>query len=296
MGWVYFYNPSLKVVTDQDIRQPEILAIIEASYAGYPLSDLSEGMEVHLHVQSLKDLQKPQESRDKYSMQTYNLTINHKYCIASSDPLEVTDASALLLGPHRLNRCRRLYWNFLWNHPAHVETPPRAIDDATDALTWFYTDNLISGAKSTVPFSKIECEELSRVIRGLTATSNERSIARTVFLAWLLREVCSYRDAENWGQLTQRESQAARKQKSTPAYTSTQPLSPVAMVVINFIINVLFFGIPHTYRAHVKITSEYRGRLSNVQKTWENYIDRLVREYSHFLLIVWKTFISCNIC
>jgi len=34
------------------------------------------------------------------------------------------------------------------------------------------------------------------------------------------------------------------------------------------------------------MTSEYRGRLANVQQNWEKYIERLVREYSHFLLIV----------
>jgi len=135
----------------------------------------------------------------------------------------------------------------------------------------YQTDNLISGAKSTVPFSKTECEELSRVIRGLTGidcifntfnlltirlvTSNEGSIARTVFLAWLLREVCSYRDAENWGKMTQRESQAARKQNLLPSHASARFMSPFALTMINFVINVLFFGIPHTYRAHVKVCS-----------------------------------------
>ena len=51
-----------------------------------------------------------------------------------------------------------------------------------------------------------------------------------------------------------------------------------------------------------QMTSEYRGRLSNVQKNWESYIERLVREYSHFLLIVSKlltvrkTFIEALCC
>jgi len=51
------------------------------------------------------------------------------------------------------------------------------------------------------------------------------------------------------------------------------------------IIRVFFFGIPLTYLSHVRKSSEYRGRLANVQQNWENYIDRLVREYAHFLLI-----------
>jgi len=39
------------------------------------------------------------------------------------------------------------------------------------------------------------------------------------------------------------------------------------------------------YLSHVRKSSEYRGRLANVQQNWEHYIERLVREYAHFLLI-----------
>ncbi|KAH9482388.1 hypothetical protein JR316_0004488 [Psilocybe cubensis] len=281
-GWVYFYNHTLKVVADHNIRLPGILEITRQSYLGYPLSELTEGMEVHLHVQAQKIADKFKGNNG--GIATFNLTINHKHCVASYEIADVMGDNSCLLGPQRLNRCRRLYWNYLWNHPSHVTTPPRAIEDAFDSLTWFYTDNLISGQRSTVPFSKLECEELSRVVKEISRPENEKSIAKTVFLAWLLREVCSYRDAENWGQLTQKESQAFRREKLAPSHAAYQP-PPVLLGILMFVINVLCFGIPHTYRAHVKMTSEYRGRLSSVQKNWENYIERLVREYSHFLLI-----------
>ena len=49
-----------------------------------------------------------------------------------------------------VNRCRRLYWNYLWNHPVHVALPPRAIEDASDALTWFYVS--LSRIFISVPF------------------------------------------------------------------------------------------------------------------------------------------------
>ncbi|PPQ83302.1 hypothetical protein CVT25_004041 [Psilocybe cyanescens] len=282
-GWVYFYNHSLSIVTDQNIRLPDVLRMTQESYSGYPLSELLEGMEVHLHVQAQKIAQKFEGNNG--GIATFNLTINHNNCVASYEIADVMGDNSYRLGPKRLNRCRRLYWNYLWNHPSHVLTPARAVEDATDALTWFYTDNLISGVRSTVPFSKPECEELSRVVREISCPGNEKSIAKTVFLAWLLREVCSYRDAENWGQLTQKESQVFRREKLASNHSAYQP-PPVILTILNFVINILCFGIPHTYRAHVKITSEYRGRLSSVQKNWENYIERLVREYSHFLLIM----------
>ncbi|PPQ65223.1 hypothetical protein CVT26_000200 [Gymnopilus dilepis] len=276
-GWIYFYHPRLKIVTDHDIREPGILAALEDSRSHYPLDDLTDGMEVQL-VQT-RSAAKVSEN----SFSSWNLTINHKHCVASYNFEEVRNDNPALLGPNRLNRCRRLYWNYLWKHPSHVPTPPRAIEDASDALTWFYTDNLISGQKSTVPFSKSECEELSRVVRDLALPSNTNSISKTTFLAWLMREVCSYRDAESWGQHTQK-SYAERTQKFRSHQSTTNP-PPFIDFIINFVINVLFFGIPHTYRAHVKATSEFRGRLSNVQKNWESYVERLVREYSHFLLI-----------
>jgi hypothetical protein len=82
---------------------------------------------------------------------------------------------------------------------------------------------------------------------------NDKSISKTIFLAWLLREVCSFRDAGCWGQYTQRESQVIHQKRQQLVLPSYQ-LSPVALLVLDFIVNILFFGIPHTYRAHVKVS------------------------------------------
>ena len=69
-----------------------------------------------------------------------------------------------------------MYWNYLERHPNHVPLPPNAEQEARDALAWFHLgepffpglspashsilDNLKSGTRSTVPFSKQECEDL----------------------------------------------------------------------------------------------------------------------------------------
>ncbi|KAF8192587.1 hypothetical protein BJ912DRAFT_962460 [Pholiota molesta] len=276
-GWVYFYNPVLKAVTDQDIRQPEVLLHTEEICSQYPLSELSEQMEVHIHMTQMISLAIGSKG-------LFNLAISHIHCVASYDLDEVKGDNSCLLSPLRLNRCRRLYWNYLMNHSVHVPTPSRALEDASDTLTWFLTDNLISGLRSEVPFSKTECEELSRVVAELALPRNDKSIAKTTFLAWLLREICSYRDADKWGQLTQRESQVFRDQKRKPVHTIS-PSGPLVTFLTSFIVNFIFFGIPHAYQVQVKATVEYRGRLSNVEKTWRDYIERLVREYSDFLLI-----------
>jgi len=73
--------------------------MLEEGYSEYPLSGLTEGMEVHLHVQSLQNLK---ESVGKYSITSFNFTINHNHCVASSVFDEVKDSYSIgLLDPHR---------------------------------------------------------------------------------------------------------------------------------------------------------------------------------------------------
>jgi hypothetical protein len=171
------------------------------------------------------------------------------------------------------------------------------------------TDNLISGQRSVVPFSKVECDDLGKVLKELSGTpiveftippstlmpidpSYDASPARTVFVAWFLREVCSFRDSEHYGSHTLKQSEALRQELKP----SSSPISrPPAFLLplVNLVIRVVFFGIPFIYLSHVRKSSEYRGRLANIQQNWDNYIERLVREYAHFLLIVsYSAFLS----
>lgn len=84
---------------------------------------------------------------------------------------------------------------------------------------------------------------------------NENSVAKTVFLAWLLREVCSYRDAYGWGQHTQKELQSVKLERRN---SGTAPYNPPMLIAVitNFVINILFFGIPHIYRGHIKVNND----------------------------------------
>jgi len=95
--------------------------------------------------------------------------------------------------------------------------------------------------------------------------------------------VCSFRDSEQYGTHTFKESEALRKSKTSSPTIHRPP--PFMLPLLNLVIRVLFFGIPLIYLSHVKKSSEFRGRLSNVQHNWEHYIERLVREYAHILLI-----------
>ncbi|KAG7449370.1 uncharacterized protein BT62DRAFT_680326 [Guyanagaster necrorhizus] len=276
-GWLYFSCPSLKIVTAYDIRDPDVYEILTLNSAEYPLSELEDAMEVqmsgHRNPGSLQSL-------------ALNLVINHLHCVASYQLQEVRNDVISLTDPYTLNRHRRLYWNFVCRYPSHIRCPDRAIPDASDALTWYYTDNLVRGSRSTVPFSKTECEDLRGVLNEMTLAQNAGSVAKTAFLAWFLREVCSFRDAEYHGLYTESTANTilAERQHPNPSPALERP-SPYISPLVHLLINVVFFGIPKTYVAYLRQSLKYNGRLDNMRQNWGDYISRLVREYSSFLLI-----------
>ncbi|KAJ4481388.1 hypothetical protein C8J55DRAFT_427607 [Lentinula edodes] len=277
-GSIYFSNG--QIIADQDIRDPEILSGIQYSSSFLALDAWdSEGSEKDMEVQLNVS------NRGQWNLALF---VNHKHCIAAHAYEKARDGAFASMDPETLNRRRRLYWNFIWTHSAHRPCPARAVPDACDALTWFYADNLISGAGSVVPFSKEECEELLRRVKEFELPCYDNSTAKTSFLAWLLREICSFRDAEMYGQLTRKEFTERRHDKYTQhkAHSDSSALpAKFVLPVLRLIMNCVFFGIPHSYMRLVKQSFEYRGRLAGMQANWETYIDRLVREYSHFLLI-----------
>ncbi|KAF9498484.1 hypothetical protein BDN71DRAFT_1587501 [Pleurotus eryngii] len=308
-GWIYFYNAKCKVVIDADLRDTDVCRKA-TDFCSMGLPDLAEGTE--MHVQFL-DHFSGNDNRVEMEPAPLCLLVNHAQCVASYisglpdaknvdlnlpplDPnkcmyipflLEMVASGSrnpLYLNRGPVNKLRRMYWNYLWNHPAHAPLPERAMKDATDAIAWFYTDNLISGRRSVVPFSKKECEELSEVLKGFNLSQSDGSVAKIVFLSWLLREVCSFRDAEQYGQLTRKEGKDLRLARHDSRPVVRKP-GQFILPVLGIIMNILFFGIPWAYLAHIEDTTKFKGRLEYMQNNWECYINRLVREYSHFLLI-----------
>ncbi|KAL0070878.1 hypothetical protein AAF712_002099 [Marasmius tenuissimus] len=154
-GWLYFFNSSLKLVTDQDIRDPRLYELFSSQASKLTPSEWPEGMEVLFQVNKSGNID-------------YLLAVNHKHCTAVSQSIEdCFDEAIESLDIHALNRRRRLYWNYLWGHPSHAPCPSRALPDASDALNWYYTDNLVSGSRCNAPFSKVECEELMGVLKDM---------------------------------------------------------------------------------------------------------------------------------
>jgi len=95
-----------------------------------------------------------------------------------------------------------------------------------------------------------------------------------------------FRFAESYGKYTEKQSREIRAARAPRPVSVPSSQGAVSSSVLSAIVSIGFFGIPRTYLAHVKVARTYRGRLANVQQTWDAYINRLVQEYSNFLLIV----------
>ncbi|EIM88533.1 uncharacterized protein STEHIDRAFT_54565, partial [Stereum hirsutum FP-91666 SS1] len=274
-GWIYFSDPKQRLVTDEDIRIPEVYHNVEEYISTYSLENIDKHMEIVIP---------PGAEPGDHAL---TLVLNHLHSTASYILDEVKTENFHKLEHRIRTRRHKAYWNFLQWHPSHRSTPALAAVQVRDALTWYSTDNLVSGLRSTVPFSKAECEDLLRILDTSQGSSESSNAARTNFVSWILREIWNFRDAEEFGQHTFRQSSALRQQRADKG-AAPPPTPPPVFIqsLLNLAINVLFFAIPWTYHAHVKDASEYRGRLSNMQKRWEDYIRRLVQEYQDFLLIV----------
>ncbi|KAJ8595291.1 hypothetical protein M405DRAFT_929576 [Rhizopogon salebrosus TDB-379] len=269
-GWIYFFHPVLRILTVDDIRDPAVHDLVMQKAAQYTTDD--QDIEIKIFGLSLKPT--PFD----------HLVVNHAHCIASHEFAEVQSKNISALQEPALCRARLHYWNYVSRHPVHFPTPEGALRDAVDALVWYFTDNLIAGSNSTVPFSKTECEELLRLLKH-TELYSGASPSKSIFLAWILKEVYSVRIANSYGKYTEKQSKEIRT-ASAPRQVSVPEQQGIVMSSVrSAIVSVFFFGIPRTYLAHVKAARTYRGRLDNVQQTWDSYIKHLVQEYSNFLLI-----------
>jgi len=270
-GWVYFYHPKTRVVTNDDIRQPEVLDVVERYMATYPFSDLSDSMELVVPHD-------PQTDEHIFS-----LIVNHESCMAGYNPKDVKVFDDM--DADHVNKRRRMYWNYLERHPNHFPLHLTAEQEARDALAWFYLDNLKEGPRSTVPFSKQECEDLLRAISQFSSYSRDSSPGRTAFFSWLLKVLWTYRVSEQSGQHTYTQWNEQYIKRIPSRTLPSAPFPEYLQVPLTFVINTFFFSIPKLYLEHIKVVSQYHGRLDTVRDIWDKYTQQIIKEYQDFLLI-----------
>ena len=80
------------------------------------------------------------------------------------------------------------------------------------------------------------------------------STSKTMFLSWLLREIASFRSSEAYGQDTSKEALERKERQKAPLLSSQhQQTGFLLSFFADLAINCVFFGIPHAYRAQIKV-------------------------------------------
>ncbi|KAF9813674.1 hypothetical protein IEO21_05445 [Rhodonia placenta] len=271
-GWVYFRCDEYKVVVDEDIRVPETLERITSICMKENLALLSDGQELCIVGFN--------------SDSALYLAVDHTQCTAEYG-LEFSSVTQPIrdISLSRVLRRRQLYWNFVSRHPTHVSVPPDTFMYTVDIVKSYYLDNLTQGTKSTVPFTKAECEELLPSHVCSYNSSDRNMVSTNILIAWILRETCNVRRAERYGVRTFQQTEINRQSasRSHSVWQSSSRMSPSCLWIL---INGPLFGIPHSYLEHVQRASEFQGRLSSLHQAWETYTDQLMKEYSDFIPVV----------
>ncbi len=116
---------------------------------------------------------------------------------------------------------------------------------------------------------------------------NANSVAKTAFLAWFLRKCAAFVMPSTMDSIPKAlRTLFWRRDSALSLSPALENPSPSISPFVSLLINVVFFGIPKTYLAYLRQSFKYKGRLNNMHQNWGDYISKLVREYSTFLLIV----------
>ncbi|KAH7105497.1 hypothetical protein BKA62DRAFT_613097 [Auriculariales sp. MPI-PUGE-AT-0066] len=269
-GWLYFTHEILRIVTDDDIRDPALLASLENQISIMP--PIPDKCEIQLHA--------------RFANRRF---VNHDAALAGYSLKAVYGPQVDCLDAGALIRLRKLYWSFLQEHPCHAPLPPGAEDDVVESMTTFHTENVMFDNLSPSPFSDTEIEKLLDILQTHHAlTTRPQSPSRTVFVAWLLRRIYGHRDAASHGRHTRKffDELLLAKQAPPQSIQPSERLSLITKVCLGTLMSFFLWAVPYSYLQHLRNAMEYRGRLSDVQLRWEHYISKLVREWTDFNLVV----------
>ncbi|KAJ7362301.1 hypothetical protein DFH08DRAFT_910723 [Mycena albidolilacea] len=81
------------------------------------------------------------------------------------------------------------YWAFMESHPAHAALPFSARREATDVLTWAWTDRVLPPQQLPLPppFTQNECQELLGLLRSLGEAGIQNIVLTRIVSRILLR-------------------------------------------------------------------------------------------------------------
>lgn len=225
---VYYVHPTMRVVTDVDLRNNKKLDLVTSYFDDYK-DELAPpgGMELWLRERAQKKKRDPP---------LVGWWIDHKSRSVPSWLPRRGPSGSGRKDEDALDTEYR-YWAFLEAHPAHIPLPAKAHEEALNALTWAWTDRLLPSQQATsAPFNQNEYQELTSLLRGEITSENGMQFTRIVSRIHL-RMI-------HWRQLN------FRPNKPLPHDASGDSLRPpvrrrrLGRALVDFCISSLCLGIP----------------------------------------------------
>jgi len=142
------------------------------------------------------------------------------------------------------------YWSFMEAHPAHVPISLAAHAEATDVLTWSYTDRLLPLSRSIPPpFTQGECQELMSLLRSFGATpdaSGFQMVVHTRIVARILLRMA------RWRQSHFRPHRPLPHDAQKTSHTHRRHQTSFVRTLVDFLVGFICLGIPYFFidRSH----------------------------------------------
>ncbi|KZV70288.1 hypothetical protein PENSPDRAFT_579612 [Peniophora sp. CONT] len=190
---VYFTHPGLCIVTDIDLRTEGAMRDV-SRYLGGPRVRPPAGWELWLRSTGKLSARAPDHF---FVHHEKRMVVPVSY---EPEPIEPSATERTSLPDlDAVLTLQASYWTYIEKHPAHVVLSPTTAAEATDILTWAYTDRLLppEARERIPPFSQDECHELSAILRSLDVNPSPNHVSiQTRVIAKIMLRICRWKQGQ----------------------------------------------------------------------------------------------------
>ncbi|KAF8076962.1 hypothetical protein FPV67DRAFT_1715819 [Lyophyllum atratum] len=244
-GTVYYVHPTRRVTADLDLREERTLEALSAYFEDHKdCGGAPQGMELWLRESVvIKGSGSGSKKKGKGRFEPARFWVNHKQRMVSVDQAHRGDGGKWKVDLDDQLDIEYRYWSFMEGHPAHTALPPNARVEATDVLTWAWTDRLLPSHRSVpAPFTQEECQELMSLLRSFEQNEGGlQTVVHTRIVSRILLRVAHWRQ------------QHFRPNKPLPTDVGQRDVSlpkhrrPLHRALTDFLISCLCLGIPYIF-------------------------------------------------
>ncbi|KAF8512127.1 hypothetical protein JB92DRAFT_3096924, partial [Gautieria morchelliformis] len=142
-----------------------------------------------------------------------------------------------------------VYWEQVCKFPMHRPLSPGAEDEVMSALAFYYTERIDDNAKTTSPFSRVQCEHFIFLYKTLKNVMAREHGVRTWFVSYVMISIWQSRKAYKYGKID-----------AIPRIEEAEEDSPnMKQKLFNIFMFIICFGTHERYRDQLKFARANGG-------------------------------------